>query len=89
VSTYRVEIARRALKTLARLERKEQQRIRAAIDLLADEPRPPACVALTGEPSTYRVRVGEYRIVYEVIDQRLIVQVVRIGHRREVYRRHQ
>jgi mRNA interferase RelE/StbE len=87
VSRYRVEIARRALKTLVALPRREQQRIRAAVDLLADEPRPPGCVALVGEERVYRVRVGAYRIVYEVLDDRLVVQVIRIGHRREVYRR--
>jgi len=86
VSRYSVEIARRAIKSIAKLPRKEQQRVRAAIELLADEPRPPACVALPGEDSAYRVRVGDYRIVYEVIDTRLVIQVVRVGHRRDVYR---
>ena len=85
-TSYRVEIARRALKALAALPRKEQQRVRGAIDLLADTPRPPGCVAMRGEKSTYRVRVGDYRIVYEVHDSVLRIQVVRIGHRREVYR---
>lgn len=83
---YRVELARRAVKTLATLSRLEQQRIRATLDLLADKPRPPGCVALTGETDTYRVRVGVYRIVYEVHDDVLVVQIVRIGHRREVSR---
>jgi mRNA interferase RelE/StbE len=85
--TYKVEIARRAVKTLAALPRREQQRIRAAIDLLAETPRPPGCVALAGRSGSYRVRVGDYRIVYEVHDDRLVVQVVRIGHRSDVHRR--
>ena len=85
--TYQVEIAGRAAKALARMPRKEQQRVRLAIDLLAETPRPPGCVALAGEARAYRVRVGDYRIVYEVFDDRLVVQVVRIGHRRDVYRR--
>ena len=87
MSRYTVEIARRAVKSIARLPRAEQQRVRAAIDLLADDPRPPGCVALVGEESTYRVRVGDYRILYEVIDDRLVIQVVRVGHRRDVYQR--
>lgn len=86
MSPYEVEIARRAVKSLARLPRHEQQRIRAAIDLLANEPRPPGCVALKGEDRAYRVRIGDYRIVYEVHDTRLVVLVVRVGHRRDVYR---
>ncbi|MFM8350052.1 MAG: type II toxin-antitoxin system RelE family toxin [Actinomycetales bacterium] len=83
---FEIRIARRAAKSLAALERREQQRIRAAIELLAEEPRPPACIALAGEDSVYRVRVGDYRIVYEVIDDVLVIHVVRIGHRRQVYR---
>ena len=86
---YEVRLARRAVRSLEDLQRRDQQRIRAAIDLLAENPRPPSCVSLQGEVGVYRVRVGEYRIVYEVLDQVLVVQVVqvvRVGHRREVYR---
>lgn len=85
MSRYRVEIARRAVKAIVKLPRQDQQKIRAAIDLLADEPRPPSCTKLTGEDSVYRVRVGDHRILYEVLDARLVVQVVRVGHRRDVY----
>lgn len=86
---YEVRLARRAVRSLEDLQRRDQQRIRVAIDLLAENPRPPSCVALQGEVGVYRVRVGDYRIVYEVLDQVLVVQVVqvvRVGHRREVYR---
>ena len=83
---YEVRLARRAVRSLEDLQRRDQQRIRAAIDLLAENPRPPSCVALQGEVGVYMVRVGDYRIVYEVLDQVLVVQVVRVGHRREVYR---
>ncbi|MDP4013584.1 MAG: type II toxin-antitoxin system RelE/ParE family toxin [Candidatus Nanopelagicales bacterium] len=85
-SPYSVEVARRAVKALASLPRREQLRIRAAIDLLSEHPRPPGCVAIVGEEFTYRVRVGSYRIIYEVRDDVLLVRVIRIGHRREVYR---
>lgn len=83
---HRVQIARRAIKVIEGLPRKEQQRVRAALDLLGQTPRPPGCVALKGETSAYRVRVGDYRVGYEVHDAVLLVQVVRAGHRREVYR---
>lgn len=86
-SGYHVLISRRAVKAIAVLPRRDQQRVRAAIDLLAETPRPPGCVAMAGEADSYRVRVGDYRIVYEVTDTRLVVHVVRVGHRREVYRR--
>ena len=84
-SRYEVKLARRAEKSLASLERREQQWIRAAHDLLADSPRPPTCVGMQGEDSVYRVRVGDYQIVYEVLDAVLLIHVVRVGHRREVY----
>lgn len=83
---YEIRIARRAAKSLAALQRRDQQRIRAAIELLAEDPRPPACIPMSVEDSVYRVRVGDYRIVYEVIDDALVIHVVRIEYRREVYR---
>jgi mRNA interferase RelE/StbE len=86
VNRYRIEVARSALKAIAVLPRKDQLRVRAAIDLLADNPHPPGCVALAGEPHAYRVRTGDYCIVYAVFDDRLLVQVVRAGHRRDIYR---
>ena len=86
MSRYTVEIARGAIESVAALPRHEQQRVRVAIDLLADESRPPNCVALTGEESVYRVRVGDYRILHEVIDERLVIHVIRVGHRRDVCR---
>ena len=85
MTDHSVDIARRAVTSIAKLPRKEQQRFRAAIDLLAGEPRPPGCVALSGEESADRVRIGDYRIVYEIFDARLVIQVVRVGHRRDVY----
>lgn len=84
--TYEIRISRIALKALSRLERRDQQRIRAAIELLAHNPRPPACIALAGEHGVYRIRIGDYRVLYEVIDDVLVVHVIAVGHRREVYR---
>jgi mRNA interferase RelE/StbE len=84
---YRVEIAGRAARSVASLQRQDQQRIRAAIDLLAENPRPPGCTKLAGEANAYRVRTGAYRILYEVLDDRLLVHMIRVGHRRDVYRR--
>lgn len=83
---YEVRISRRALHALRKIDRPAQRRIMAAIELLADEPRPPKCVLLKGEASVYRVRVGDYRIVYEVRDEILVIHVITLGHRRDVYR---
>ena len=68
------------------LDAKLKRRIGQAIDALAVNPRPVGCVKLTGEDDVWRVRVGDYRILYEVHDDRLVVLVIRIANRREAYR---
>ena len=84
---YTVEILRRAEKALRALtDRKLYLRLRDAIDALAVEPRPHGCSKLSGARNIYRVRVGDHRIVYQIEDDRLLVLVIDIGHRREVYR---
>ena len=84
---YTVEILRRAEKTLRDLtDRKFYHRLREAIDALAAEPRPHGCTKLSGTRNIYRVRVGDHRVIYQVVDDRLLVLVIDIGHRREVYR---
>ncbi|WP_336873564.1 type II toxin-antitoxin system RelE/ParE family toxin [Rhodococcus qingshengii] len=69
------------------MERPEQRRLQGAIDLLSDNPRPPNSTPMVGYKDAYRVRVGAYRIVYAVHDSELVVLVVQLGHRRDVYRR--
>jgi mRNA interferase RelE/StbE len=62
-------------------------RLRNAIDILTENARPPGCVKLAGEPDLYRIRVGDYRIVYQLRNQALTVLVVSIGHRKDMYRK--
>ena len=83
---YTVQIPRKVAKDIAALERNDATRVRMAIELLASNPRPPTCTAIVGKQNRYRVRVGSYRIIYEVVDGELIVIVIQVGHRREVYR---
>lgn len=84
---YAVEIATLAVKALRDLPRADQRRVAARIDALAENPRPPGVEKLEGADDLYRVRAGDHRIVYRIEDKRLLVLVIRIGHRREVYRR--
>lgn len=77
---------RSAEKELTALSSTLQARIIKAIEGLAAEPRPNGCKKLTGSKNAYRVRVGDYRIVYEIYDGILLVVVVRVANRREVYR---
>jgi mRNA interferase RelE/StbE len=83
---YRVEFKPSARRQLRKLPAEVQRRIVLRAEALGGDPRPPGVEALAGADALYRVRVGDYRIVYEVRDRILLVLVVRIGHRREVYR---
>lgn len=85
MSRYRVEVRPAALRALRKLDPTVRPRIEGAIVLLAEDPRPPASRPLTGRPA-YRVRVGDYRIIYTVHDDLLLIIVVTLGHRRDVYR---
>jgi mRNA interferase RelE/StbE len=87
VASYRVLIKPSAAKEIEAVGQKtDRRRIIARIRGLADDPRPPGCEKLSGEPDRYRVRVGRYRIVYSVGDAELVIVVVRVGHRKDVYR---
>jgi mRNA interferase RelE/StbE len=85
--TYRIEVAPAAVRQLRKLDRAAQRRVQAAIELLAEEPRPSGAKKLVGGEGEWRVRTGDYRIVYETHDDVLLVLVVAVGHRREIYRR--
>ena len=82
--TYRVEISRRAAKAVTGLDKPVRRKVLAAIGALAGDPRPAGCKKLAGQ-ETWRIRVGDYRILYEIHDQVLLVIVVDMGHRREIY----
>ena len=85
--TYRVSLAPSAARELRKFDPDVRRRIQAALDLLATEPRPPATTRLVGGSGEWRVRTGNYRIVYEINDAQLLVLVIRMAHRREVYDR--
>ncbi len=85
--TFAIEITRPAQRQLRKLDRRARARVSARIDLLAEDPRPAAVKRLQATAAVlYRVREGDYRIVYQVEDERLLILVVTIGHRKEVYR---
>ena len=87
MASYRVLIKASAAKEIEAVDpKKDRQRIVAAIRSLADDPRPAGCEKLAGEDDRYRIRVGRYRIIYSIGDDELLVFVVRIGHRKDVYR---
>ena len=83
---YTVSLASQATRQLRKLDAAARRRVQAAIDLLADDPRPPKARQIVGGAGEWRVRTGDYRIVYEIRDNELIVLVVAVGHRRDIYR---
>lgn len=83
--SYRVTLSPMAARQLRKLDAQVRRRIQAVLDVLAQEPRPPAATRLVGGAGEWRVRTGDYRVVYEIEDDRLLMLVLRIGHRREVY----
>jgi len=84
--SYRIEITPAAARRLRKFDPQVRRRVQAAIELLAENPRPPAATRLVGGNGEWRVRTGDHRIVYEIIDRRLVVLVITVGHRKDVYR---
>jgi len=85
VASYSLEIKRSAAKELAQVPPKDRGRIVARIQALADDPRPVGAEKISGQ-ERYRIRQGDYRILFEIEDRILRIIVVKIGHRRDVYR---
>lgn len=83
--SYEIQISKSASKRIKNLSSELQERIEAKIDSLAIEPRPDGVKKLKGRENSYRVRAGNYRILYDIFDNILLVSVVEIGHRRNIY----
>ncbi len=85
---YRMEFVPRAKREFANLARPIQKRVARAIDALARRPRPAGAKLLSGSGAEriWRIRVGDHRVLYQIQDERLVVLVIRIAHRRDVYR---
>lgn len=83
---YRIEFTPAAVRQLRKLDPQTRRRIQGAVELLATQPRPPGAKKLVGGDGEWRVRTGDYRIVYEVRDNVLLVLVIAIGHRSSIYR---
>lgn len=84
--SYRVEFVSSAEREFLRLPRTHRQRIGTRIDALATDPRPPGCLKMSGQKNLWRIRVGDYRVIYSIEDAPLIVTITKVAHRRESYR---
>ena len=85
MARYELRFKRSVRKDLRAIPRREVRRILARIERLAEDPRPPGCEKLSAQ-ERYRVRLGRYRIIYEIENERLVVTVVKVAHRKHVYR---
>lgn len=86
MASWRIEWKRSAQKEVRKLPAEARARILSAVEQLADTPYPPGVRKLVGTERTFRMRVGVYRIVYTVLEVQLVIEVVRVRHRRDVYR---
>ena len=86
MNSYSIEIEKSALKALKKMDENSRTRIKKAISLLSEELRPDGVKKLTDSDGLYRVRVGSCRIIYQIRDRKLIVLVVKVGDRKEIYK---
>ena len=86
MNEYQIEFTTRARREIRNLPSHVQTRLRTKIDALAEEPRPSGVRKIRGADDLYRIRVGDYRVVYQVKDDVLVVLIIRVRHRRDVYR---
>ena len=86
MASYSVEISRSAEKALFKLPKKIIPKVIGAIKGLEFDPYPAGCRKLSGESRTYRIRVSHYRIIYEVFEKRILIKVLKIGNRKDIYR---
>ncbi|MBF2015996.1 MAG: type II toxin-antitoxin system RelE/ParE family toxin [Rivularia sp. T60_A2020_040] len=83
--SYDIQFSKSASKQIKKLSSEVQERIQTKIDNLAIEPRPDGIKKLKGRENAYRIRVGDYRIIYDIFDEVLLITVVEVGHRSNIY----
>lgn len=86
MANYEILISKTAERVLKRLPASALSKVVPAIRALALNPRPLGCRKMAGREDIYRIRVGTYRIIYEILDEKLIIHVLKVGHRKDVYR---
>lgn len=86
MDSYRIEWRPSTRKDLRRIPPEMISRIVEAVENLATNPHPPGAVKLTGSDTAWRIRVSDYRVIYQLLNARLVVEVIKVGHRRDIYR---
>ena len=86
MASYRIEVSATAERQIRKLPRVDQIRIVRVIQALSTDPRPPGCRKLSGHDDVFRVRIGRYRVLYSIEDRRLLIIVLKVGDRKDIYR---
>lgn len=86
MENYKIKIKPSAVKELNKISKKDLEKVSKKISALSSDPRPPGCEKLSGDEK-YRIRQGNYRIVYSIEDDILIIVIVKVGHRRDIYKK--
>jgi mRNA interferase RelE/StbE len=86
MGSYSIQWKNTAIKELKKLPGKTINNILSIISSLSENPLPAGCIKISGAEQTYRIRTGDYRIVYTVLHGQLVIEIIRIGHRKDVYR---
>ncbi len=86
MASYQIEWRPSTRKDLRRIAPSMVARIIQAVENLATTPFPPGSVKLTGSDTAWRIRIADYRVIYQVLNDRLVIEVVKVGHRRDIYR---
>ena len=86
MASYRIEVSATAERQIRRLPRGDQLRVVRAIQALSTDPRPPGCRKLSGYEDVFRVRIGRYRVLYSIEGRRLVIIILKVGDRKDVYR---
>ena len=84
--SYKIEWRRSIKKDLKGISKTEISKIIGAVESLSEEPRPTGSKKLSGSEFTYRIRIGHYRMIYEIHDETILIEVVKMGHRKDVYK---
>ena len=86
MASYSVELSATAERQIRRLDRSDQIRVLRAVAALASEPRPRGCRKLRGYDDVFRIRVGVFRVLYSIETERILVIILKVGHRKDIYR---
>jgi mRNA interferase RelE/StbE len=86
MASYQIEWRKSTKRDLKSIPSQQVERIVSTVTALANDPRPSGCTKLSGSDCAYRIRIGDYRVIYEIFDNKLLIEIVRAAHRKDIYR---